>query len=150
VILFSSVLILVHLYCYNVVPQTGLFIYLFIAFTFTFSLDYCARWGYTVAFAQVLFLIIIFIRLYLLYGRGDLHRFLQCINCIILEFTLSTASFYPFLLRIMNKFQQVSFLHLHAYVHIFALYSPSYPLSPPPPTHTGVKSSTWAEPVLPS
>jgi hypothetical protein len=45
-----------------------------------------------------------------------LQRFLQCINYVILEFTLSTVIPAP---QFMEQLQQVSLLYLHASVHIF-------------------------------
>jgi hypothetical protein len=57
----------------------------------------------------------------------QLQRFLQCIKYFILEFTPSMAPLYPPFLPFMEQFQQVSFLHLHAFVHIFlhCIHSPT-------------------------
>jgi hypothetical protein len=83
-----------------------------------FPLYCCAGWGYIVASANV-------VTVYQLY-----HIWIHPFH----HYSLSPSP------RFMEEFQQVSFFHLHACVHIFAPYSLSYPLSPPPsPSH-------WCQP----
>jgi hypothetical protein len=60
-----------------------------------------------------------------------LQRFLQYINCIILEFIPPPLFFIPpppDSWNSYNRYHYCIFMYVHTF---FALYSPSYPLSPP-------------------
>jgi hypothetical protein len=61
-----------------------------------------------------------------------IQKLLQYINISYLNSILLPFSFIP-LSPFLEQFQQVSFFHLHTFMHRYALYSPSHALSPPPP-----------------
>jgi hypothetical protein len=69
-----------------------------------------------------------------------LQRFLQCIKCIILEFTPSTTPLHRSSqsLNSYNRYLHCSRMHVYRF---FALYSSLYPLFPPP-------HSRWCQDLL--
>jgi hypothetical protein len=76
-----------------------------------------------------------------------LQKFLQCIKYIVFEFISSTVLVYSLSPNSWNSFNRYHFcIHIHVNT-VFALDSPSYPLSPPsshfhwyqpPPTSAGL------------
>jgi hypothetical protein len=108
--------------------------------SFTYKVLFNCR---MVAFQQVLICRSFFSFIIVLGGvtlwHLHLQRFLQCIKCIILEFTPSTALFHP--PHSSNSFNRYCFcIYIHVYT-LFALYSSSHTLSPPPPPHHRTRST---------
>jgi hypothetical protein len=58
-------------------------------------------------------------------------KFLQCVKYIILDFTLA--------ILLYSLIPGIVPIYTHVFT-VFALYTPSHTLSPPPPLHTGTTS----------
>jgi hypothetical protein len=100
---------------------------IYVTFSF-FSLFCCAGWGYIVAFTKVL-------TMYQLY-----HTWIHPFHC-------SALSPSPNFWNIFTRYHFCIYIHMYRF---FALYSPSYPLSLPPPSSHWSQPDPWAGPYNPS